>query len=72
MKYPVEKYNSVMQKFGLYDTYFSDTRKHWPSRRLDIRQTQSGGFPGGTVVKNPPAKAGDSSRGPRSHMLRSN
>ena len=33
------------------------------------------GFPGGTVVKNPPAKAGDtgSSPGPeRSHMLRSN
>ena len=33
------------------------------------------GFPGGTVVKNPPANAGDtgSSPGPgRSHMLRSN
>ena len=33
------------------------------------------GFPGGTVVKNPPAKAGDtgSSPGPgRSHMPRSN
>ena len=32
-------------------------------------------FPGGTVVKNPPANAGDkgSSPGPgRSHMLRSN
>ena len=34
-----------------------------------------GHFPGGTVVKNPPANAGDmgSSPGPgRSHMLRSN
>ena len=33
------------------------------------------GFPGGTVVKNPPANAGDtgSSPGPgRSHLLRSN
>ena len=33
------------------------------------------GFPGGAVVKNPPANAGDkgSSPGPgRSHMLRSN
>ena len=32
------------------------------------------GFPGGTVVKNPPANAGDSSSpGPgRSHMPRSN
>ena len=35
----------------------------------------SGGFPGGAVVKNPPANAGDtgSSPGPgRSHMPRSN
>ena len=35
----------------------------------------SQGFPGGAVVKNPPASAGDtgSSPGPqRSHMLRSN
>ena len=35
----------------------------------------AGGFPGGAVVKNPPANAGDtgSSPGPgRSHMLRSN
>ena len=35
----------------------------------------SRGFPGGTVVKNPPANAGDmgSSAGPeRSHMPRSN
>ena len=38
-------------------------------------KTTPGGFPGGTVVKNPPANAGDtgSSPGPgRSHMLRSN
>ena len=33
------------------------------------------GFPGGTVVKNPPAKAGDTGSGPgqgRSHMPRTN
>ena len=33
------------------------------------------GFPGGTVVKNPPAKAGDTGSSPglgRSHMPRSN
>ena len=33
------------------------------------------GFPGGAVVKNPPANAGDTSSNPgpgRSHMLRSN
>ena len=37
-------------------------------------KTHKQGFPGGTVVKNPPANAGDMglSRGPgRSHMLRS-
>ena len=36
---------------------------------------QSGGFPGGTVVKNPPANAGDTGSSPglgRSHMPRSN
>ena len=34
-----------------------------------------GDFPGGTVVKNPPANAGDRGSSPgqgRSHMLRSN
>ena len=33
------------------------------------------GFPGGTVVKNPPANAGDTGSSPglgRSHMLQSN
>ena len=38
-------------------------------------RTGKGGFPGGTVVENPPANAGDtgSSPGPgRSHMPRSN
>ena len=42
---------------------------HHSSRGADL------GFPGGAVVKNPPANAGDtgSSPGPgRSHMLRSN
>ena len=40
-----------------------------------VFKSVSGGFPGGTVVKNPPANAGDtgSSPGPgRSHMLWSN
>ena len=41
----------------------------------EIKNTLAGGFPGGTVVKNPPANAGDtgSSPGPgRSHMPWSN
>ena len=42
---------------------------------LGIKEQGPLGFPGGTVVKNPPANAGDkgSSPGPgRSHMPRSN
>ena len=42
---------------------------------LFIKNYSLGGFPGGTVVKNPPANAGDtgSSSGPgRSHRPRSN
>ena len=37
--------------------------------------TEAGGFPGGTVVKNPPANAGDTGLSPgpgRSHMPQSN
>ena len=40
-----------------------------------VKNTNVAGFPGGAVVKNPPANAGDtgSSPGPgRSHMPRSN
>ena len=39
------------------------------------KKTHSEGFPGGTVVKNPPANAGDTGSIPgpgRSHMPRSN
>ena len=46
-------------------------KNKWPINTLKDVQ----GFPGGTVVKNPPANAGDtgSSPGPgRSHMLQSN
>ena len=38
-------------------------------------KTYTGGFPGGTVVKNPPASAADMGSSPglgRSHMPRSN
>ena len=41
----------------------------------EVKKTESGGFPGGAVVRSPPASAGDtgSSPGPgRSHMPRSN
>ena len=50
----------------------------WKTERNSFLKTNSikklGGFPGGTVVENPPANAGDtgSSPGPgRSHMPRS-
>ena len=48
--------------------------KNLPTRVLKLKD-QGGDFPGGAVVKNPPANAGDmvSSPGPgRSHMPRSN
>ena len=45
-------------------------------KNIDNIQKQMGrDFPGGTVVKNPPANAGDMGLSPgpgRSHMLRSN
>ena len=51
--------------------YFED---HW-SKTLLLKMSWDGDFPGGTVVKNLPANAGDtgSSPGPgRSHMPWSN
>ena len=33
--------------------------KHNRATKHSIAQPQNGGFPGGSVVKNPPAKAGD-------------
>ena len=44
------------------------------AEKLDIKESAWGDFPGGAVVKNPPANAGDmgSIPGPgRSHMPRS-
>ena len=44
-------------------------------RKYIALETHLEGFPGGAVVKNPPAKAGDTGSIPgpgRSHMLRSN
>ena len=42
---------------------------------LYLKNYQMGGFPGGAVVENPPANAGDTGSSPglgRSHMPRSN
>ena len=42
---------------------------------LEPKKEHQGGFPGGAVVKNPPANAGDTGSSPglgRSHMPRSN
>ena len=41
----------------------------------NIKKKVTSGFPGGAVVKNPPANAGDTGLSPgprRSHMLQSN
>ena len=50
----------------------------WHMNYISIKmflKRQKRGFPGGAVVKNPPANAGDTGLSPdpgRSHMLRSN
>ena len=59
--------------------------KYWAEKNRENQQNQkfvffkkknqqNWDFPGGAVVKNPPASAGDTGSipGPRSHMLRSN
>ena len=46
-----------------------------PSSRPLTSEVSAQGFPGGAVVKNPPANAGDMGSSPglgRSHLLRSN
>ena len=53
-------------------TYGGNFLKEEVEWRIKIEQE---GFPSGTVVKNPPANAGDAGLSPgpgRSHMLRSN
>ena len=47
----------------------------WRNRRQDLIRNTREGFPGGAVVKNPPASAGDTGSSPglgRSHMPWSN
>ena len=47
----------------------------WKLDTIKAKKELNLGFPGGTVVKNPPANAGDTGSSPglgRSHMPRSN
>ena len=61
---------------GLYPEYTKNSYSSIITQQVtQVKNAERGGFPGGTVVENPPANAGDtgSSPGPgRSHMLRSN
>ena len=55
--------------------FFQTLNGNSGTEKFNNSNYNSGGFPGSTVVKNPPASAGDtgSSPGPgRSHMPRSN
>ena len=64
----------VLNKFYCYIFYTYYLFKVLISIKL-IKVIKNEGFPGGTVVKNPPANAGDMGSSPglgRSHMLRSN
>ena len=48
--------------------------KVWIKKGKNTQKTSERGFPGGAVVKNPPANAGDTGLSPgpgRSHMPRS-
>ena len=58
-----------------YHLLLKNTNKYLTNYTNKYLKEQTRGFPGGEVVKNPPANAGDtgSSPGPgRSHMLWSN
>ena len=53
----------------------NESKKREMLREKDAVKTVLGDFPGGAVVKNPPANAGDTGLSPgpgRSHMPRSN
>ena len=55
--------------------YFSEGTQDQPHPRESYTEGDTGAFPGGLVIKNPPASAGDmgSIPGPgRSHMARNN
>ena len=54
--------------------YFSGVVQHFLQKKTKKKHTKRQDFPGGTVVKNPPANAGNTGSIPgpgRSHMLRS-
>ena len=58
-----------------YMQQLDDSRRHYATCNKSVSKSYILGFPGGAVVKNPPANAGvtGSSPGPgRSHMPRSN
>ena len=51
------------------------SRTLWNNQRTQVKTVHTGGFPGGAVVENLPANAGDMGSSPglgRSHMPRSN
>ena len=64
--HPVESGHSSL----LYYCFAFQSKK-----KMKLKQNPLLGFPGGAVVKNPPANAGDTGLSPgpgRSHMLQSN
>ena len=61
--------NTLKQYFGYITTCFKE-----PAQIIKIKNEFTGGFPGGAVVENLPADAGDTGSSPglgRSHMPRS-
>ena len=68
--YMPKKENLLPEKF-----YILIQHQFLPKRIVSQKISPFGGFPGGAVVENPPANAGDTGSSPglgRSHMPRSN
>ena len=68
------KARSISRNKERRGTFYTDQRfKKIPSKRYNYLKSRD--FPGGAVVKNPPANTGDTGSSPglgRSHMPRSN
>ena len=68
-------YNAYLKLFKKVKNLNRHFSKYIPMAKKYTKRCSTSGLPGGAVVKNPPANAGDTGSSPglgRSHMLRSN
>ena len=65
----------LMYHFSCFNNFFNVYFKSYFLKAQIIFESHFGGFPGDSVIKNPPASAGDVDSVPglgRTHMLQSN